>query len=123
MYCTKCGTQHDANFCPSCGTPASMTVQQPATVVVAAPAAAPIGVIHQSGLTCPRCKSNNISVQIAQTRATHARRGILWGLGRFLLIICTCGLWLLVGKSKGRSRIKNESFAVCQNCGEKWKVK
>lgn len=23
MYCTKCGTQHNSNFCPNCGTPAS----------------------------------------------------------------------------------------------------
>lgn len=121
MYCPKCGIQHNANFCPNCGTPAAMAAQQNAPAAQYAPP--PIATVLQSGLTCPRCKSHNISVQIAQTRATHAKRGILWGIGRFFLILCTCGLWLLIGKSKGRSRIKNESFAVCQNCGKKWKTR
>lgn len=114
MYCPKCGTQHEANFCPTCGTPAQQAAYQRSPSIATA---------HQSGLICPRCKSHNISVQIAQTRETHAKRGALWGLGRVFLIIFTCGLWLLVGRSKGRTRIKNESFAVCQNCGNRWKTR
>lgn len=109
MYCAKCGTRHNANFCPNCGTPA--------TTGNLSRAHAP------SGLRCPRCGSNNVNVQIAQTKEVHSGRGILWGLGRAVLVVCTLGLWLLVGRSKGKSRIKNEAFAVCQNCGKKWKTR
>lgn len=29
MKCTNCGTEHDANFCPNCGTPSQVTQQSP----------------------------------------------------------------------------------------------
>ena len=73
-------------------------------------------------MKCPKCGSENVNVQVASTQATTATRGCLWSAGRVMLIIFTCGLWLLVGKSKGKTKIKNTSLAVCQNCGNKWKV-
>ena len=47
------------------------------------------------------------------------------GIGRLFLIVCTCGLWLLVGRRKGteRTKYKNKKAALCQNCGHKWYVK
>jgi hypothetical protein len=50
--------------------------------------------------------------------------GCLWELGRLVLICCTCGLWLLVGKRKGTGKTKyvNRTVALCQNCGHKWNV-
>lgn len=79
-----------------------------------------------SGLVCRRCNSQNISVQVVQVsgKSRTRGRGILWGIGRFFLILCTCGLWLLVGRSKGKTKTKflNESMAVCQHCGYRWKV-
>lgn len=77
-------------------------------------------------MQCAKCGSGNVNVQIVQTggKTRTRKRGILWTLGRLLLIICTCGLWLLVGRSKSKSttRFKNESRAVCQNCGNTWAV-
>ena len=77
-------------------------------------------------MVCAKCGSENVSMQVVQTSAkTRTRgRGLLWGLGRFFLILCTGGLWLLFGRSKAKSttHFKNETQAVCQNCGNKWAV-
>jgi hypothetical protein len=51
-------------------------------------------------------------------------KGCLFGLMRLLLIICTCGLWLLLGKKKSKTKttFKNEKVAVCQSCGNQWNI-
>jgi len=77
-------------------------------------------------MVCPKCGSNNVNVQMVQTSAKtkHNGRGLLWGICRGLLILFTCGLWLLVGKSKGKSKtkIKNKSMCICQNCSNNWEM-
>lgn len=116
--CPQCGAVYFSKACPSCGYTKSREM------AVAAPAfpSSPHRNSAPGGLTCSRCGSHNVSVQIVQTGASHSGRGCLWSIGRGMLIFCTLGLWLLIGKSGGRSKIKNESFAVCQNCGNRWKV-
>ena len=73
---------------------------------------------------CPKCGSTNVSFQIVQTGAvTNTKaKGCLYSLGRLVLIVCTCGLWLLFGKKKSKSKTTfyNEKMAVCQNCGYQW---
>lgn len=80
----------------------------------------------QGGTLCPRCGSNRVNISMVQTGAsTRSRgRGCLWGLMRLFLIVITAGLWLLIGKSKGKSktRIRSEKTAICQNCGNSWAV-
>lgn len=77
-------------------------------------------------MVCPKCGSDNVSVQLVQTgsRSSYNGRGCLWEMGRLMLIFCTCGLWLLVGKSKGRGRtkVKNKKTCVCQSCGNSWRI-
>ena len=77
-------------------------------------------------MICPKCGSNNVNVQVVQTSAKTRKRGAgcLWGIFRLLLIICTLGLWLLIGSRKGVSKTKftNEIRGVCQNCGHTWIV-
>lgn len=77
-------------------------------------------------MICARCGSDKVNVQIIQTgsKTKKRRTGCLWGLGRLILIICTLGLWLLVGKRKGtdNTKVKNETKAICQNCGHTWDV-
>ena len=78
-------------------------------------------------MVCPKCGSENVVVTVEQTNAKTSSKGngCLWQLGRWTLIICTCGLWLLVGKHKGtgKTKFKNQTVGVCQNCGHKFKVK
>lgn len=77
-------------------------------------------------MKCPKCKSENVNVMTEQVSAKTKGNGMgcLWTLCRWTLILCTCGLWLLVGKRKSTSRtkIKNNTVAICQNCGHKWTV-
>ncbi len=77
-------------------------------------------------MKCIKCGSENVTLQVIQSSSkTQAKGGgCLWGIGRWILVLCTCGLWLLVGKHKGtgKTTIKNETVALCQNCGNKWTV-
>lgn len=77
-------------------------------------------------MICPKCGSQNVNVQIVQMGAKSSTKGkgCLFGLMRLLLIICTCGLWLLLGKKKSKTKttFKNEKVAVCQSCGNQWNI-
>lgn len=77
-------------------------------------------------MQCPNCGSTNVNVQIEQTSAKTKSRdmGCLWSIGRLCLIICTCGLWLLIGRRSktGKTKFKNRTVAICQNCGNKWYI-
>lgn len=77
-------------------------------------------------MNCPKCKSENVNVTLEQTSAkTKIRRmGCLWAMGRWMLIMCTFGVWLLIGKRKetGDIKFKNKTIALCQNCGYKWGI-
>lgn len=74
-------------------------------------------------MTCPKCGSENVTVTLEQTGAKTSAKGngYLWKFGRIMLICCTCGLWLLVGKHKGsgKTKFKNKTAAICQNCGNR----
>ena len=75
-------------------------------------------------MVCPKCSSENVQITLEQVSAKSKNRGngCLWGICRGILICCTCGLWLLIGARKGSSKIKykNNTVAICQNCGHKW---
>lgn len=77
-------------------------------------------------MNCPKCKSENVSVTLEQISGKTKNRnmGCLWTIVRWTLIICTCGLWLLIGKRKetGNTKFKSKTIALCQNCGYKWGV-
>lgn len=77
-------------------------------------------------MVCKKCKSENVLVTSEQTSSKTSAKGngCLWSIGRGMLILCTCGLWLLVGKHKGtgKTNYKNQTVCICQNCGYKWKI-
>ena len=73
-------------------------------------------------MNCPRCGSSQVSVQMVTHSARTRKRGCLWGLIRLTLIICTFGLWLIIGKSKSKTKMQNHKEAICQSCGHSWRV-
>lgn len=77
-------------------------------------------------MTCPKCKSETVTItsEPITGKTKTNRMGCLWSFGRFCLIFCTLGLWLLVGKRKetGKTKYKNQTVGICQTCGHKWKV-
>ncbi len=75
-------------------------------------------------MTCPKCGSENVAVTIEQTggKTKTKKTGCLWKMGRGLMIFCTLGLWLIIGKRKETSdtKFKTKTIAICQNCGHRW---
>ncbi len=71
-------------------------------------------------MVCKKCGSENIQA-VANTQGKIKKRGCLMTLVHILLIICTCGLWIIIpllrGGSKGK--IKTTTDFVCLNCGSK----
>lgn len=81
-------------------------------------------------MVCPKCGSENVTVTSEQVSSKSKSKGrsmgCLWKIGRWMLIICTCGLWLLIGRRKEthktKTTVQNQTVAICQNCGHKWTV-
>jgi len=113
MICQKCGHENkdEFNFCEKCANP--LKANESFTQINITQS------IPKSGMKCPRCGSANINV-VMDTSQKIKNMGCLWGLGRGLLILCTVGLWLLVPKRIGST--KSKPTALCQNCGNKFRV-
>lgn len=73
-------------------------------------------------MKCKRCKSTDIQIQAVTTTQVKNRGCLSWLL--WILLAClTFGLILiipLVTNTKSKNKVHSE--AVCQNCGNRWKV-
>ena len=82
-------------------------------------------------MNCPKCKSENVSIQFMETGAKTKKSSV--GLGghtynaaRGIAALTTFGMSnLVLPKAKGQSKtkIKNQKVALCQDCGNSWNVK
>ena len=78
---------------------------------------------------CPRCRGTNISFQIAEERSKTKKRGNglfghAYNAARGVAGIATLGLSNIVLPKAGgheKTKIKNGTFAVCQDCGHTWR--
>ena len=69
-------------------------------------------------MVCPKCGSENVNVQaVAEQKGRGCFGAIMW----ILLACCTFGIILLIPLLT-RKRIKAKKYAICQSCGNKWKV-
>jgi uncharacterized membrane protein YccF (DUF307 family) len=77
-------------------------------------------------MTCPKCKSENVTVQaVATTRTKH--HGIIWWVfaGWWMWIVWLLAfvpmalIHLIAGKPVAS---ETHTEAVCQNCGYRWTV-
>lgn len=100
-------------------------------------------------MECPKCGSSEVVIQREQTASIGGSihsfgskgHGIIWWLcigwwiwifkwlWEFIKIACTGGLSLLFRRKKGMrgktvsaSKTLNRTVAVCQSCGNHWKV-
>lgn len=73
---------------------------------------------NMGNLVCKKCGSNNVQVQ---TIAVNKKRGCFASFLWIILAIFTLGMiiWIPLLTKKGS---KVEAYAVCQNCGHKWKT-
>ena len=74
-------------------------------------------------LTCARCGSTNLSLQ-AVTDVETKRRGCFGWMVWILLAVCTLGLILIIPLlTNSKTVSKTHTEAICQNCGNRWRVK
>ena len=69
-------------------------------------------------LKCKKCGSEDVTIQVV---AEGKKRGIFASIMWIFLALCTCGLILLV-PALSRKGTKTVTYAVCNNCGRRWKV-
>ena len=73
-------------------------------------------------MTCPKCKSENVSAQAVTDVKTKDRGCLGWVLW-ILLAVCTLGLILIIPLiTNSKTKSKTHTEAVCQDCGYRWKV-
>lgn len=81
-------------------------------------------------MKCPKCKSDNVTIQMVEQGKKSKQSGI--GLGghahnavRGAMAFGTLGLSnLVIKKAKGTEKTKtiNVKIAICQECGHSWQV-
>lgn len=124
MYCKKCGKEipDGANFCKHCGAPNTDAEQGPIAVA-----------------RCPKCGGTNVTFVREQAgtfggsafRAANVGHGCLywlfigwwWRPIRFICYGWFLDLFKFFGFGVNASVSKNRTVAVCQRCGNTWKVK
>jgi len=74
-------------------------------------------------LTCPKCHSHDVKVQVVEKVETKRRGCIAWTLW-ILLAILTLGLIIIIPLiTNSKTRSKTVKMAVYQNCGHTWKIR
>lgn len=70
-------------------------------------------------MTCPKCGSENVQVQaVAELKSRGCLTVIFYIILLFIPVIGWIALIMLL---KGR-KSKTKNYAVCQNCGNRWKA-
>lgn len=82
-------------------------------------------------MRCPKCGSENVTIQMEQVGSRTKKTGI--GLGghinnaaRGMTAIATLGVSNLIWKkSTGEEKMKakNKKVCICQNCGHSWTIR
>ena len=111
MYCTNCGKQIDdkAVICVHCGVPTNNK-----TNIVNSPSAtqSPIGV------KCPKCGQHLVQFQTV----TESKKAGCFTVILYIILACTIfGLFIVIPLML-RKKTRTVTYAVCQNCGHKWKA-
>ncbi|MBU5487037.1 hypothetical protein KQI77_02525 [Clostridium sp. MSJ-8] len=78
-------------------------------------------------MQCPKCGSNNVNVQ-AVSIVKNKHHGVIywlcfgWFIDLMLWVFLTIPKLIVAIFKPKKVKTKVKSFAVCQNCGHKWKV-
>ena len=80
-------------------------------------------------MKCPNCKSENVTVELVQTGGKTKKTGVGLGghlnnMARASAAVATLGASNLIWKkAKGeeKTKFKNQTMCICQDCGHTWK--
>lgn len=82
-------------------------------------------------MICPKCNSNNITTQVVTDVKMKTKHhsiiwwilvGWWWELLLWLFLTIPKLLFAIFGHKKQKVVTKNYAMAVCQNCGNSWKI-
>ena len=90
-----------------------------------------MGLFGGKKLRCPKCKSEDVSVQMMEAgsetkKSGNGLGGNAWNAARGIAAISTLGMSnLVVPKAKGKSKTKVvlQKVCLCQHCGHDWILK
>lgn len=109
LYCENCGARIESGvkFCSACGQKISVS-----------PAPTATGSTNVSGRSCPRCSSHNITYQTV----TEARKSGCGTVLLYVILALTVFGLLIVIPLMLRKKTETVTYAVCQNCGNRWRI-
>ena len=70
-------------------------------------------------MVCPKCGSDKVNVQVLEERRKTGCFTILL----YIILACTLLGLLIVIALLLRKKTTTKTYAVCQNCGNRWEVK
>lgn len=82
-------------------------------------------------MNCRNCGSNNVSIQtVNEVTLKTQRKGIIWWIFvgwwwvffKWLFLTIPALIFKIFGSKKQKAINKSVTMAVCQNCGETWRV-
>jgi uncharacterized membrane protein YvbJ len=82
-------------------------------------------------MQCKRCGSENVSIQMVQEQKLVTKRhNILWWLFvgwwwvpiKWIFLFFPALIFKIFGSKNQKLKTKKYKQAICQNCGESWKV-
>lgn len=69
-------------------------------------------------MVCPNCKSDNIEFQVVEEHKKAGLGLIIW----YIILFVTVLGWLILIPMLLRKRTETVTYAVCKDCGKRWKV-
>lgn len=70
-------------------------------------------------MMCPKCKSENVDIQVIEERKKTGFITIIW----YIILACTVlGLLILIPLLL-RKKTRTVTYAVCKDCGKRWEIK
>lgn len=83
-------------------------------------------------MTCPKCGSENVNVQVVQDiKVKDKHHGIIWWICigwwwipcKWLFLTLPALIFKIFGHKKQKIVTKEKTVGVCQNCGNKFLIK
>ena len=136
MYCKHCGKEiaDDAKFCPGCGKQTENQPPQQGKTKNCPKCGHVVSIYAQECINCgtnlqrtapsfgtrncPKCKSNNITYQ---TVTESRKAGCFTILFYVLLALTVFGLFIVIPLML-RKKTVTATYAVCQDCGNRWRI-
>lgn len=116
MYCRKCETGFEGNYCPVCGASAAPNSNSEQSRQTTPPSSQSTKPPINGG--CPNCGSYNVQV-VTETNGTT--KGFGAGKGCLGAILFGPFGWLCGLCGMGKSKTSSNTFRVCGNCGRRFR--